>query len=331
MARMSSVIEKIGTLFDEKPDDLFLCSAHREEKCLGVVKRMDQYEADHAFIFLNPDTTDDDEKANAKELQERLSAVSNINLVQKRKEDPIAAIRNLKMSIQAMKRSADELVVTLDISSFTKQEVLLILRSLDYLQASVRLRILYTEPEDYNVVTSRDELVLGLDRITTVPTFEANYDPQKGLTLILFLGYEGDRALAVWENLEPNRTIAVVPKPAFRPGWEGRTEDVNSALLAALDTQDIHFADSLDPSSSVNLLLDLLQSMSGNKSNWYIATLGTKLQTVGVYYFIAQNRKNIASIIDVRVHGTKLEYLSFGIGPTWVVHADDLRSISSPS
>ena len=48
--------------------------------------------------------------------------------------------------------------------------------------------------------------------------------PPRDTMLVLFLGYEGRRAQALWSHLDPNLTIVVIPDPPMKPEWKGRTE-----------------------------------------------------------------------------------------------------------
>jgi len=153
-----------------------------------------------------------------------------------------------------------------------------------------------------------------------VPTFTAPYDPQGELILVIFLGYEGDRALALWENIEPHRTIAVIGKPAYYPEWEGQTEKMNTAILAAIDEDSILYADSRDPHSAKELLKELIFSHPKRNDNWYIAPLGTKLQTVGIYYFISEHPE-AANVVYASPQGHNQEYFSTGIGRTIIIPA----------
>ena len=67
------------------------------------------------------------------------------------------------------------------------------------------------------------------------------------MLLAIFLGYEGDRAMGLFENVDPHRCILIVPKPAFHPEWEGRTEKMNTTIIRALGKKSIRYADSRNP------------------------------------------------------------------------------------
>src|SRR5688572_31830241 len=51
----------------------------------------------------------------------------------------------------------------------------------------------------------------------------------RSVLLLILLGYEGDRAMALFNNLDPSETLLIVPKPAFHQEWE-RSEEHTSEL-----------------------------------------------------------------------------------------------------
>src|SRR5204862_839741 len=120
-----------------------------------------------------------------------------------------------------------------DISTFPKNSLLITLKSLELIESVKKLRILYTEPEAYSTVQERDHS-FGLRRTGVVPTFSAPYRANRELVLIMLLGYEGDRALGIWQRVQPHRTVVAIGRPAYRTEWENFAERINAPLLAAL-------------------------------------------------------------------------------------------------
>ena len=136
--------------------------------------------------------------------------------------------------------------VTLDVSTFTKRHLLLLLHALDDAGLWESLRLLYTEPKDY-VVDMYLPMSMGIKEVASIPGFTNVKPADKPVLLVIMLGYEGDRAMALLQNIEPNETILLVPRPAYRPEWEGRTEELNKQLISLLGQDAIAYADSRDP------------------------------------------------------------------------------------
>ena len=89
--------------------------------------------------------------------------------------------------------------VTLDISTFTKRHLLLLLHALDHAGLWESLRILYTEPRDY-VVDMYLPMSMGIRDVAPIPGFTNLNPPDQPVLLIIMLGYEGDRAMLCSNN-----------------------------------------------------------------------------------------------------------------------------------
>src|SRR5262249_922813 len=148
--------------------------------------------------------------------------------------------------------------ISLEISTFTRKHLLLLLSGLDHAGLLRNCQIVYTEPQDYQ--THEDEAAAtGISAIETIPTFPGSNRPSKNLLLVMFLGYEGRRTLALWEHLEPHSTVAVIADPPYRPEWCGRTELQNRYLLSCIPPTNILHSHSLYPNESEVLLERLTQ------------------------------------------------------------------------
>jgi len=311
-------IQEIRTCREGTPDDLFICFASFEERCLGVVRRFYEYAANRAYVLRISDEPSEFRELHLRELKDALSKIAAMTVIETQHKDPIVGMRTISKLISDAALEPGQAAITLDISTFTKKQLLLILRLFDQMGLFESLRILYTEPLEY-MINLDQPLSSGLKEVTVVPTFTGRYDSQNELILVIFLGYEGDRALALLENVEPHKTIAVIPSPAYHPEWEGKTEEMNAALLVALDSKNICYVDSRDPFATASLLDNLINPRNETqRCNWYIAPLGTKLQTLGVYYFISKH-PDVASIIYAKPLEHNEPYFSEGIGRTWLV------------
>ena len=214
--------------------------------------------------------------------------------------------------------SLKDAFVILDISVFTKRHLLMILRWLDDEGYWDRLTIVYSEPEDYDV-SQYIPLSFGLKSLQQIPGFSACPDLSRPVHLVLFLGYEGDRALAVYEHVEPMHTTLVIPHPPYQPSWIGRTEKFNSDLLAVVGKEFAEKVDSADPDATRAALTKILGD--SNKRGQYakiISPLGTKPQTFGIYSYIRECADSPALLYASPLrhnHG----FFSHGVGNTWIL------------
>jgi hypothetical protein len=230
--------------------------------------------------------------------------------------DPLEHVRRTAIALGELSPHRPA-TICLDISTFTKKHLLQLLHGLDLAGMLHACRLYYTEPEDFH--TSSDQpLSEGVESVHVVDTFGGNTSPSKDTLLILFLGYEGRRAAAVWEHLEPNVTVAVIPDPPYRESWQGRTEVQNRHLLSCVPRECVLRSHSLDPGDTVRLLSALIDGdlYPASRYNYVVAPIGTKPQTVGLYRFWKQNPR-FGTIVYAEPTRHKEEEDTFPAGRTW--------------
>lgn len=312
------LVKKISTIHEGRPDDIFICCASFEERCLGSLRKLSDYRANQSFLFIYSHESERRNK-HLKEMRKHLSYIGNFEEVTTEEDNPITAVQHVTTRIEQQISNVSDPAISLDISTLTKRHLLLLLKILDLRGLLSHTRLIYTEPKDY--ITDLDQpLSFGLKKISLIPTFVGQYDPSKDLLLVIFLGYEGDRAMALLENIDPNRCIVVIPKPAYHPEWEGRTEKMNSTILRALSEENVRYADSRSPTKVAQQLEATLSEpeRSLEKYNHFIAPLGTKPQTVGIYLYTTWHPDS-ASIIYVAPLRHNEPFLSTGIGRSWLL------------
>jgi hypothetical protein len=237
------------------------------------------------------------------------------------------AAKSLRQNMQCLRgvlgRGTDSSIV-LDISVFTKRHLLMMLRWLDDEGLWERLTIVYSEPEDYDV-SQYIPLSFGLTSFHQIPGFSACPDVSRPVHLVLFLGYEGDRALAVYEKVEPMRATLVVPHPPYNPSWIGRTEKFNADLLALVGEGRIQKVDPIDPNATAEALVQIFGDGRGRGEHAKIVCpLGTKPQTLGIYSYMRECADPPAVVYASPLrhnHG----FYSHGVGKSWV-----LKQASNP-
>jgi hypothetical protein len=206
--------------------------------------------------------------------------------------------------------------IAVDISTFPRIALLLTLRVIDKLSIRAQTRLFYSEPKEYVRVENRDP-AYGLTRLAAVPTFVAPYTANEELVLIAFLGYEGDRALGLWQSIEPHKTLAVLADPPYRSEWKGVAERLNAPLLASLDDSCVFRVDPRNPISTYRFLCETITSANWEAgTNFYIAPMGTKPETVGVFAF-CRDYPDSATVIYCSPINHRHEYLSQGVGDVW--------------
>lgn len=202
--------------------------------------------------------------------------------------------------------------VTVDITTFTKQYLLVLLKFIEK-QKPKSMRLFYTEPEDYGVRWDKP-LSYGLIDIVSVPSYGGHFYIEKENLLILTLGYEGDRSYGIWERFAPHKTIILIGRPSFRDSWEGRVEEFNKKLISKLSKDSINYIPTLDPFEVSKNLDNLIQRYS-ERFNISVSPLGPKPQVVGCYLSIRKH-PDIQIIYAIpKFH--EEEYFSKRVGKIW--------------
>lgn len=197
----------------------------------------------------------------------------------------------------------------------------MMLRWLDDHDLWDRLYITYSEPGDY-VVSEYVPLSFGLKSLRQAPGFSACPDLSRPVHLVMFLGYEGDRALAVYEQIQPMRTTLVIADPPYRPEWAGRTENLNRDLLVLAGEAAVLKVDAIDPEATTSTLANALGEMGRSEFARIVCPLGTKPQTIGVYNYIRELDDSPAVVYAGPLRHNH-SYYSSGLGETWILKATE--------
>ena len=300
------------------PDDVFICSASFEERCVGTCRLFDDYRFRNGFVFVNDQPAGNKEQR-LREIRAMTNPLGRVEVLWYSETDPAGSIASFTKYLHQIDLDPANTVITLDISTFNKRHLLMLLKELDERGYWDSLRILYTEPQDY-ATDLYLPLSMGIKQIEPVQGFVNTQPLNKPLLLLILLGYEGDRAMALFNNIDPNETILVVPKPAFHDEWEGRTEKMNSDLITLLGVESLRYADSRHPEEVAETMAKILTSGDHNLDDWscYISPLGTKPQIVGLYLFWRQNH-NKFSILYAQPLKHNEFFNSTGVGRTWLL------------
>ena len=295
--------------------EVFIGCASFEDRCLGTVSLLSpRYRLAHSYLCVYDDFSEV-RQTNVRAMTETLQRHGPLSIVEASEQNPSRSIAELMTEVRSI-ASKSYVRVTLDVSTFTKRHLLMLLHALDDAGLWDSLRILYTEPKDY-VVDMYVPMSTGIKEVAPIPSFTNLQPTDKPVLLVIMLGYEGDRAMALFQTIEPNDTVLLVPKPAYRPEWEGRTEELNRRMISLLGQDSIAYADSRDPLKVKMALANVLCARNPIR-DWtcLISPLGTKPQAVGLYSFWRENPESCALVYAQPLRHNE-RYYSTGSGPTW--------------
>lgn len=131
----------------------------------------------------------------------------------------------------------------------------------------------------------------GYDEIPNLKTTTRQRDKY---IWIAFLGFEGKRAAAVYQEISDDSsiTIPVITMPAIRPGWASLAFEANQILFdnARITCQGIEYVDALDPYASYNLIEKIHERYS--QRHIVISPLGTRPVSLGALLYAMKHEES---------------------------------------
>lgn len=301
------------------PSGVFVACSSHEDRCLGIVQRFGGWRPKTAVIFHydDPNPRREHHHATIRSILQQHIEIIEVGYTE---ADGVASYHAQRKTFLDVISDARGESIILDISVFTKRHLLMLLRWLDDQGCWEQLRVLYTEPLEYEI-EGHMPLSFGISSVEQVPGFSAAPNPSRPLHLAMFLGYEGDRAFATYELLQARKTTLIIPDPPFRPEWINRTEALNRDLLSVVGTSALRKADGLDPDSSYVALEQCLGAVGDfQEFSRAISPLGTKPQVFGAYMYI-RRAVDAPAVIYTGSLRHNHTYYSRGVGPSWLIHS----------
>jgi hypothetical protein len=307
-------IERLMKLNEYGPDDLFICCASFEERCISSILKMGaDFRTRFGIIFVIEEPLYKKQiDSNLFRLQSELGkrTTEGTFVISCPKERPVEGITQLKnVWEQCKSKISAEPFITIDISSFTK---IYLLALLHYLVVDLNLgipRMLHTTQKYLPA-----KLTQGVNQITTVPDFYGTPSLEKETILVLLLGFEPERALAVWKQFNPLKTIALLTSPP-RYGnlnYVKHAEENNSYLLSqpSVEVENVP----ADNPYAVRSVLETIYNATKGSFNMVVGPFGTKPQVVGVFLFCLEYPR-VQVVYSFPVKYTR-SYLQRRPGPT---------------
>ncbi|MFC1901501.1 hypothetical protein ACFLX3_01030 [Chloroflexota bacterium] len=284
-------IKSLSRINEHGPDDLFICCASFEERCLSSAAKMGvDFVTKFAVIFVVEEPLYRKQvEQNMFRLQTELrkKATEGIFVISCQRENPLEGINQLEDVLkQCQLKSSGGPYITVDISGFTK---IYLLELLHYLVTEKNLgipRLLHTTQRYLPTKLTR-----GIEQITTIPNYFGSPSLEKETALVLLLGFEPERALAVWKQLNPARTIALITNPPRHGNADylkyARQNNTDLLSLPSVEVGDMP----ADNPYALKGVLEAVYEETKDSFNMVIGPFGTKPQVAGVFLFCQEHRK----------------------------------------
>ena len=278
-------VERLTKLNEYGSDDLFMCCASFEERCLSSVINMSpNYRTNFSVIFVIEEALYKKQvDTNLYTMKGALGTKSSrgIFVISCERDSPLSGIGQLKQIWeQCRPRDPESPFITIDISGFTKIYLLQLLHHLIVDEKVGLPRMLHTTQAYLPT-----KLTKGVSQITTVPNFYGSISLDRENVLVMFLGFEADRSLAVWKHFNPAKTIALITDPP-RQDNQSYLEYArkNNEQLLSQPSVELRGVPADNPYAVKKTLEGIYQELKGSY-NIIVGPFGTKPQVVGLFLF----------------------------------------------
>jgi hypothetical protein len=317
-----SVQAEIAPIGGETDSLLLVCPSF-EDRSTHVAERLSkQYRTENAFIFLS--TEFEDKGKTRDNYLQVLSKVADITLatpeeIRYLNGNPLPAKKELYKRISDIEAKRRITHVSADITTFTRQFLLMIMDLLCDLPEVKRIRLFYSEPNTYDTVEDRKEgwLSRGVKSIAPVPGFSGVQTPDKSTLLILFLGHELERANVTIKWLQPSKIVAFIPDVNYSNKLDGIVETIHQDLIKQIPPERRNKAWSARDIEEAYDIVSRTWSEYHDSFNIIVAPYNTKLLTLGVFES-SRERRGIQIIYALPAEYNYNNY-SKGKGPLWEI------------
>jgi hypothetical protein len=271
--------------------DLFVCSASFEDRCLTVAKALkNKVQFSKSLLFFS--STSELSKKNKTTLNELLSEGDVI--------ETQLSVSSPQLTASNIARSMNECIgdgyckVLLDATTFTHEQLLIIIKFLSYLQGNrlnkIDLTITYSGATTYGVNLEDPEdfwLSRGIREIRPVIGFSGRFRTGQATQLILLVGFEHERARAAIEYVEPG--ILTLGAGRKNDSISAALADTNQRFYEKLSTfiENVShtFSDvnkfEVSVIDSMTARDELLRVANPDSNNVIICPMNTKISTIG--------------------------------------------------
>jgi hypothetical protein len=174
-----------------------------------------------------------------------------------------------------------------------------------FIKAEKKVRALYVEPDGYKTHPSPAsanlfDLSVSFDGLSPLPGFAKLAGPgdAEPALFVAFLGFEGNRAERIINQLEPPpKVIPIVGAPGFQINYPAITVACNRAFLGDFNCNaDIRLARASCPFEAYEALVSIRRDFPGHYL--YIAPVGTRPHALGAIHYAIENEGHSEILFD---------------------------------
>jgi hypothetical protein len=261
-----------------KQYDVFIASASFEDRCLSIVNAIDNEIAFVNKIVSANESHKDLIKKNLEVFEQKGFSVVPIDI-----GNQLSTANGILLALNSALELKPNASFLIDITTFTKQTLLILLRLLrNVLNTSNSIQLLYTPAKDYSIGLPYEEkwLTRGVIGVNSVLGYSGIIRPSRPYHLIILLGYEVERAAALINAYEPTRISIGYAKQHDSISKEHH--DLNRNKILEL-LSEFPYADPFEFSCGVveECINDISKQIEKHKSfNVVLSPMNNKISTV---------------------------------------------------
>lgn len=279
----------IATIQNGIPDDILISRISYEPRSSGVLKKLDKnYKAKTGLFIVGEKfekfTKVQDNKKEIINILKRSSFFNDHKTLKTSIDNPIKIIMEIDKIIKNSFTGKQKLNITFDITAFPRGELLTVIYYLRHLPIIDTLRILYISPNKYG-----EWLTNGYRYSMIPPFFEGPPTFEKMTALLILTGFEFDRAISLIDEIQPS--FLILGKSS--PGTSKEFDDIGDEIINKLKstrkiTKETYKIAGNNPFRCRDTFREIIQEYS-QFYDFFVATLGTKLELLGVYLAYEEN------------------------------------------
>ncbi|MFB0689313.1 hypothetical protein ACA106_02135 [Agrobacterium pusense] len=271
-------------------DSVLVCSASFEDRCLSAPLALDPANFRAVIIFRNDDVGTAGLK-NCEILRKHFGDIAEIIVISK--DDPTKTADEMSRMFHLCKISSKS-GVHIDITCFTKEALLILLRVMSYrIPVKANITLLYNVAEHYGGAGQSGRsrwLSKGVSAIRPVLGYAGSFLSSKPIHLVVLSGYEIDRLSTLFDSVIPSKVTILRSRNTLsepKASAEFRSSVLLSARRLYGNASELLF-DPYSIKNTISMLSDLRRE-TGDECTMSIAPLSTKMSTISVGLFAMIN------------------------------------------
>ena len=271
----------IRTVFEDRPDDLFLVCASYEPRSTTVTETLAKdYRAKLGIIYCNKEFFENRSKSQFEANFEVLKAgfqqhCDEVLEVIGSWLDPKVQFLAVREALQPNEKSSrlSARAASIDITTFNREALLTTLVLLRDNYPNAEVRSLYVTPKEHGEWLSR-----GFREVRSVIGFPGILNPISPTLLVVLSGFEPERTVKTIEEYEPTKVLLGIGDPSTKSVFLERNVEEQKLVLSRQEVEEFKFpVDNMKECQDI--LLDLLIPYVGSH-NIILAPMSTKPSTV---------------------------------------------------